>query len=91
MNRSFCAIPLPHIVYVGPATKEEFARLKLPELVHDWASDPTHTLLENDGQEWQRRCHSKSLGEFLPGQITVIFQWFEYRPIVVSVAEGGAA
>lgn len=84
--RSFCAIPTPRLVYAGPQTREEFDRLELPEQVHEWKADPTTTLLKNDGQQWEHRCHSKTLGEFgTPGVVAVIFQWFEYR-----VAEGGA-
>jgi len=84
---SFCAIPLPRLVYAGPKTREEFDCLELPETVHEWKADPTETLLKADGQQWEHRCHSKTLNELgVAGEVAVIFQWFEYR-----VAEGGAA
>lgn len=80
MRNSFCAIPLPQLVYAGPRTREEFDLLELPETVHDWKPDPTTTLLKGDGKLWEHRCHSKALGELGgPGAVEVIFQWFEYR------------
>ena len=86
---SFCAVPLPSTIYAGPATRAEFDRIPLPELVHEWQFDKVATLLKNDGQKWERRCHSKALGDHSQSSITVIFQWFDERPVEVST-EGGA-
>ncbi|MEN1942681.1 hypothetical protein WCE55_02315 [Luteimonas sp. MJ293] len=80
MNQSFCGVPTPGLVYVGPATREEFDLIDLPETVQPWIFDITETLLRNDGTEWQRRCRSKCLGELGKDSICVIFQWFEARP-----------
>lgn len=79
---SFCTVPIPRTVYAGPSTKEEFDRLPLPETVHDWQHSETTTLLKKDGQQWERRCHSKVLGDYSrPGQVVVIFQWFDERVV----------
>ena len=79
MKPSFCGIPLPRLVYASPQTWEEFDRLELPEHLHEWEADPTETLLRGDWRQWERRCHSKHLGEVDGAGVTVIFQWFEYR------------
>jgi hypothetical protein len=76
----FCAVPLPYLVYVGPRTREEFDRIALPETVHEWSLDPICTLIKHDGQEWERRCHSKALGDYSRGSVSVVFQWFDERP-----------
>lgn len=81
---TFCAVPLPHLVYAGPHTREEFDRLALPETVHEWKADTTFTLIKNDGQAWERRCHSKVLGDHSRDSVTVIFQWFDERPVEVA-------
>lgn len=86
MNQSFCGVPTPGLVYVGPATREEFDLIDLPETVHPWIFDNTETLFRNDGTEWQRRCRSKCLGELGVDPICVIFQWFEARPEGLSDA-----
>lgn len=87
---TFCAIPSPSTVYAAPSTRAEFDRLALPEIVHDWRVDSVTTLLEDDGRTWERRCHSKVLGDHSPGSLTVIFQWFDQRPAKAN-AQGGAA
>jgi hypothetical protein len=76
---SFCAVPTSGAVFAGPRTKEEFDSIPLPETVHDWKPDKTETLLRNDGQQYERRCHSKMLGEPGTGSVYVIFQWFDVR------------
>lgn len=85
MTTAFCAIPTPRLVYASPATKEEFDRLQIQETVHDWLPCRTTALVKNDEQQWERRCHSKTLGDFGDG-VTVIFQWFDER---VSGEGGG--
>ncbi len=75
---TFCAIPLPGVVYAGPKTRAEFDALPLPETVHDWVGSDTTTLLKADGRRWERRCHVKAV----EGQgVRVIFQWFDERPV----------
>lgn len=78
---SFCAVALPNTVYAGPRTKQEFDQIALPELVHSWAPSDTVSLLRKDGRQWERRCFSKCLEG---GPVTVIFQWFEERPIAAD-------
>ncbi len=75
---SGCSIALPTVVYAWTATKEEFDKLALSETLHDWKSDKTTTVLKGDGQEWERRCHSKTVEG---SGVLVIFQWFDERPI----------
>lgn len=82
----FCAVPMPTIVYAGPATKEEFDRIQLKETVHDWQPGRASTLRE-DGQQWERQCHSKTLGNFEQDGVTVVFQWFDERPIAAEKGE----
>lgn len=84
---SFCAVPAAQYVYAGPATREEFDLIALPETVHDWKLCRTTTLIKNDGQQWERRCHAKQLGEPGSGRVNVIFQWFEERPISLPTIE----
>ena len=79
MATSFCAVPLPGFVYAGPKTKEEFDRIPLPVTVHEWKPDSTETMLRNDGLQYERRCHSKSIESTAPDTLMVIFQWFEAR------------
>lgn len=82
---SFCSAPLPNLVYAGPASKDEFDRISLPENpAGTWTADPARTILEEDGQNWERRCYTKTLGELGSGQVAVIFQWFEYRPAAID-------
>lgn len=76
--QSFCGIATPTLVYAGPPTKEDFDKLACDEMVHDWKPDRTTTLLKADGLEWERRCHSKTVGG---SGVLVIFQWFDERPI----------
>lgn len=79
MASTFCAVPAPGLVYAGPRTKEEFDLIRLPETVHDWQADKVETLLHADGAQYERRCHSKMLGEPGTGSVYVIFQWFDVR------------
>lgn len=76
---SFCGVPTPGLVYAGPRTKEEFDRIDLPETVHDWQPDKFETIRHDDGHQYERRCHSKVLGELGHGSVQVIFQWFDIR------------
>jgi hypothetical protein len=76
---SFCGIHGGKLVYACPKTKAEFDLLPLEVRVHDWQSDKTTTLIKGDGNEWERRCHSKEL-ESTTG-ITVIFQWWDERAV----------
>lgn len=82
-EHSFCSVPAAHYIYAGPRTREEFDLIALPEMVHEWKHDRITTLLKNDGQQWERRCHSKCVGEHGAGKVTVIIQWFEERPVVL--------
>ncbi|MBB3806379.1 hypothetical protein FHR51_002531 [Xanthomonas arboricola] len=82
MSTTFCAAPIPTLVYASPATREEFDRLPLPATQHDWKADSTLALIKGDGQQWQRRCTSKVLGEHARDSVTVIFQWFDERVAV---------
>lgn len=85
---SFCAVPTPNTVYAGPRTKEEFDLIPLPVRIHDWKTDDVETLLQNDGQQWERRCHSKYLDGRENGTgFDVIFQWFDRRPVAAPAAE----
>jgi len=79
MTSSFCSVLSETTVFAGPRTKEEFDRIALPEMVHEWKPDKIETLLRADGSEYEQRCHSKQLGNYAEGTITVIFQWFESR------------
>lgn len=84
---SFCAVPTSNTVYAGPRSKEEFDLIPLPERIHDWKHDQTETLLRNDGQQWERRCHSKFLEWRQNGtDLNVIFQWFDRRPVSTASA-----
>lgn len=86
MSNSFCAVPLPNLVCAGPRTREEFDRLELPETVHEWSPDKVRTLIQNDGQEWERRCYSKAFGDYRKNGVMVVFQWFDYRPVAADGA-----
>ena len=74
-----CSVATPTLVYVWP-TKEEFDKLGVEEMLHDWRPDRTGTMLRSDGLQWQRRCHSKTIEG---SGITVIFQWFDERPVAL--------
>jgi len=84
---SFCAVALPHLVYAGPRTRKEFDCLPIEETVFAWKPDSAETLIRNDGQQYECRCHSKTFESH--SRLTVIFQWVEYH--TVRAAEGGAA
>lgn len=76
---SYCRVSSDTTVYAGPRTKAEFDRLPLEVRVHDWQPDQPTTLIKGDGNEWERRCHSKQLDS--PNGITVIFQWWDERVV----------
>lgn len=79
MSTSFCAVPLPHLVYASPASREEFDRLDLPASAPgNWKADTTLDLIKGDGQHWERRCTVKALES---AGLSVIFQWWEERVI----------
>jgi hypothetical protein len=71
-----CSVATPTLVYAWP-TQEEFDKLEVAETLHDWKDDRFGTVLKNDGQEWERRCHSKMIEG---SGVMVIFQWFDERP-----------
>jgi hypothetical protein len=77
-KKSSCSVASPTVVYASPATKEDFDKLALEELIHDWRPSSAETVLQNDGQEWEIRCHSKTVEA---SGVLVIFQWFDARPI----------
>lgn len=90
---SFCAVPLPTLVYAGPKTREEFDLIAIEPTVHVWQPcewwEAREAPDEDDGRKWERRCTSKTLGEIGDSTgVTVIFQWFDYR--VVGAADGAA-
>lgn len=88
-RHSFCLVPTAGTIYAGPRTKEEFDLIPLPVSVHDWRPDSTTTLIKNDGQPWEQRCHSKFLDGSQNGTgFDVIFQWFDRRPVSVATTEG---
>ncbi|UPG86822.1 hypothetical protein L2Y94_05565 [Luteibacter aegosomatis] len=78
---SWCGSPMDsgRIVYAGFATKAEFDLLSSAERVGEWAACKTTTLLRNDGNQWERRCHSKVVGSYGADEVTVIFQWWDER------------
>lgn len=78
---SGCSVATPTLIYAWPATKEEFDRIAIAEMVHEWRPCRTTTVLKDDGQEWERRCHSKAIGDVVSEPVSVIFQWFEERPV----------
>lgn len=92
---SWCGVPTPSVVYACPHTREEFDLIGLEPRVGKWQSDEFTTNMRADGQQWERRCTSKTLGDFAGDTVTVIFQWWEERPIAVAAAadavQGGAA
>lgn len=73
-----CSVATPTIVYAWP-TKDEFDKLAVEERIHEWKPDRTETVFKNDGKEWERRCHSKTVDG---AGVMVIFQWFDERPIL---------
>lgn len=75
-----CSVVTATLVYAWP-TKSEFDALAIPEMIHDWKPDRTETVIRNDGQEWERQCHSKMIQA---DGVKVIFQWFEARPVAVN-------
>lgn len=79
--RSWCSVALPNTVYVGPRTRDEFDAIALPAQEHGWAPSDVVNLVRGDGRKWERRCFSKCLEG---GPVTVIFQWFEERPVAVE-------
>lgn len=91
MSASFCGVPSPKIIYAGPGSREEFDLIALPEMLHAWKADSSETFLRNDGQQWERRCHSKTLGELGRDPVCVIFQWFEARPVGAADAAAQSA
>lgn len=91
-RRDFCSIPTTDIVYVSPGTVEEFERLALPEFaIGEWRSDKIRSLCDDEGRSWESRCRSKSIGDFSPGTVTVIFQWWEYREAIAAVESAAGA
>ncbi|MYM92240.1 hypothetical protein [Duganella vulcania] len=75
---SGCKVATPNTVYAWTRTKAEFDTIALPETAHAWAPSDVVDLIRSDGRKWERRCFSKCLDG---GPVTVIFQWFEERPI----------
>ena len=73
-----CDIATPTTVYAWTDSREKFDSLKLPGRIHDWTSDRITTAIKNDGQEWERRVHSKTVEQ---SGVLVIVQFFEERPI----------
>jgi len=86
-TRTGVAVALPTLVYAWPKTKEDFDMIATPETIHDWEPCSTTTLLKGDGQKWERRCHSKSVGGDKPGDVMVVFQWFDERPLQPTAGE----
>ncbi len=77
-TRSWCTVPLPRWIYVGPQSAADFDRIKLPATVGEWTTDPVETVIRHDGNQYEHRCHSKVAEDTAAG-VSVIFQWFEYR------------
>lgn len=75
---SGCAIATPTLAYAWVEKKDEFDALALTPTVHHWMRADTLTLIKNDGREWERRVHSKTLNG---NGICVVFQWHEERHI----------
>jgi hypothetical protein len=73
-----CDIATPTIVYAWTDNFEKFNSLKLPGRVCNWTPDKVTTMLKNDGNEWERRVHSKTVEQ---SGVLVIVQFFEERPI----------
>jgi hypothetical protein len=71
-----CSVATPTLVYAW-TTKEDFDRLAVEELIHDWKPCRATTMIRSDGQAWERRCHSKTVDG---AGVAVIFQWFDERP-----------
>ena len=71
------SVATPNVVYAWPKTKEEFDKIAINEMVHEWKECETTTVIKNDGCKWERRCHSKHI----QGEIDVIFQWFDERKV----------
>jgi hypothetical protein len=77
-KKSSCFVALPTVVYASPETKEDFDKIALEEHIHDWRPSSATTVLQNDGQEWEIRCHSKTVEA---SGVLAIFQWFDERPV----------
>lgn len=89
-QHSFCAVPLPTLVYAGPSSRQEFDRIPLPVSVGEWKDDSSLSLLKGDGKAWQRQISAKVMDPYYTGcstGITVIFQWFDERPAPVAPAQ----
>ena len=84
IHKQFCVVPLPNLVYVGPATRDEFDRLALEVTVHGWERATSLDAIYNDGQQRERRVTSKVIEA---NGVTVIFQWLEER--VIDSEDGG--
>ena len=78
-----CRVASQSLVYVWPR-RADFERIALTEIVDDWKTCRTTTLMRNDGQQWERRCHSKPMDN---GAVTVFFQVFDERPVVADRSE----
>lgn len=76
--RSGCSVATPTTIYAWTSTKAEFDTIALPEKIHEWKESETVALLRGDGRAWERRVFSKALDG---GPVSVIFQWFEERPL----------
>ncbi|MDA3922730.1 MAG: hypothetical protein PF501_18940 [Salinisphaera sp.] len=74
-----CVTAFGQLAYVWPRTWGAFDAIPLEKRIGNWENDPASTICKDDGREWQKRCHSKTLGNFAAGSVTVIFQWFEPR------------
>lgn len=72
-----CCVATPTLVYAWPASRTEFDKIAIPETVHAWKPCSTTTLVKNDGRQWERRVHSKTVN----GPVMVVFQWFDERPM----------
>lgn len=73
-----CDIATPTLVYAWSDSREKFESLALPERIHNWTPDRVTTLLKNDGHEWERRIHIKTVEA---SGVLVVVQFFEERPI----------
>lgn len=72
-----CSVATPTLIYAW-TTQDAFDLIALPELIHSWKHCQVTTLIKRDGQEWERRCHSKSMKK---NGVMVVFQFFEERPV----------
>ncbi|KAF1005442.1 MAG: hypothetical protein GAK28_03194 [Luteibacter sp.] len=79
-EQSYCHVRGGRHVFAGPRSKQEFDDIPLPEIVHDWKACETTTLIKADGQQWERRLHSKCIEGGADG-VNVVLQWSDERPI----------